>query len=169
MSGIAVRPATTGDRQAIRAVEESAFGRADEADLVEALVAAGDDVLELVAERGAHIIGHILFSRLTVETEAARVPAVALAPLAVMQEHQGAGIGTMLIKASHRLLRDRGEVLSVVLGHAAYYPRFGYAHERAAGFDTIFQCDELMALAFGEAPMSGRLVYGPAFGVETAG
>ena len=167
MKNIVIRVATPGDRQAIRAVEESAFGRPDEADLVEALVAAGDVVLELVAVEKGRIVGHILFSPLMIETGGGRVAAVALAPLAVMAEYQRMGIGGRLIEAAHDVLQSDGETLSVVLGHASYYPSFGYSHDRAAGFDSIFQCDELMALAWGDAPVSGRLIYAPAFGAGT--
>jgi putative acetyltransferase len=166
---ITVRPAVPEDRTAIRVVEARAFGRDDEADLVEALVAAGDDVLELVAEQDGQSVGHVLFTRLLVGSETQTIKAVALAPLAVLPDVQGTGIGGALIEEAHRLLQGRGETLSVVLGHAAYYPRFGYSHARASGFDSVFQCAELMALAWGDAPFEGRLVHAPAFGAEAAG
>ncbi len=127
----AIRTARPGDRAAIRTVEEQAFGRTDEADLVDALVAAGDAVLELVAEQDGRIVGHILFTRLAVKGLAVEsgerdIDAVALAPLAVLPDFQGKGIGSALIVEAHRYLRDQGETLSVVLGDPAYYGRFGY-------------------------------------------
>lgn len=166
---ITVRPAVSEDRAAIRIVEARAFGRDDEADLVEALVAAGDDVLELIAEQDGRIVGHVLFTRLKVRGAAQDISAVALAPLAVLPEFRKAGIGSALVEEAHRLLQGRGETLAVVLGDPAYYRRFGYSHARAAGFDSVFQCAELMALAWGDAPFGGRLVYAPAFGAEAAG
>lgn len=161
--GLVIRPAEPADRAGIREVELQAFGQPAEADLVEALVADGDTVLELVAAQEGEIVGHILFSRLFVEDDGGRFPAVALAPLAVRPKRQDSGIGTALIEHAHALLRQSGESLSVVLGEPAYYGRFGYAHERAAGFASDYQCEALQALAWGEAPATGRLVYARAF------
>ncbi len=161
--GLVIRPAEPADRADIRDVELQAFGQPAEADLVEALVAGGDTVLELVATQEGEIVGHILFSRLIVENGTDRFPAVALAPLSVKPKRQDSGIGTALVEAAHALLKDAGETLSVVLGEPSYYGRFGYAHERAAGFASDYQCEALQALAWGDAPASGRLVYARAF------
>ncbi|MDI6025522.1 N-acetyltransferase [Corticibacterium sp. UT-5YL-CI-8] len=164
MNGLLIREATEVDRQAIRAVEIRAFGRNDEADLVERIVGNGDEVLELVAVKGSGIVGHILFSRLLVETKNRGTSAVALAPLAVDPDHQCQGVGGALIEDGHRLLRLAGETLSVVLGDPAYYGRFGYSHERAAGFDSDYQGEALQALAWGStAPTAGQLIYAAAF------
>jgi len=163
IQGLVIRPAELIDRAGIREVELQAFGQPSEADLVEALVAAGDSVLELVATQEGEIVGHVLFTRLFVEDGNRRFPAMALAPLAVRPKRQDTGVGTALVEAAHALLNDAGETLSVVLGDPAYYGRFGYAHERAAGFSSDYQCEALQALAWGEAPTTGRLVYAPAF------
>ena len=133
MSDPAIRPAEQGDRQAIYDVEQRAFARVDEADLVERLVEEGDTVLELVAVKDGTVAGHVLFSRLYVENAGERFPALALAPVAVVPELQGKGVGRALIEAAHDRLRKAGELLSVVLGEPAYYGRFGYDHARAAG------------------------------------
>jgi putative acetyltransferase len=164
MRELVIRPAEAGDREAIFALEAAAFGQDGEAKLVEALVADGDVVLELVATHEAEIVGHILFSRLKVETGQGTAHAVALAPLAVHPERQNTKVGTALIENGHRLLQEAGETLSVVLGDPAYYGRFGYAHARAARFDSDYQCDALQALSWGQAPVSGRLIYSKAFG-----
>jgi putative acetyltransferase len=163
MSMLSIRAATPRDREAIRKVEEQAFGQPAEAGLVEALVGAGDKVVELVAEDEGQVVGHILFSRILVTNGAGEFPAVALAPLAVESSFHGTGIGGSLIRAGHIRLKGAGETLSVVLGDPAYYGRFGYSHERAAGFETAYQCDALQALAWGHAPKFGRLVYPSAF------
>lgn len=164
MNGLAILEAGGADRATIRAIEEAAFGQRDEADLVEALVANGDDALELVAALDGVLVGHLLFSTLLVETPHRGFSAVALAPLAVHPQHQGKGVGKALIEEAHRRLRAAGEGLSVVLGDPAYYGRFGYTHERAAGFESDYQGAALQALAWSrEAPSAGRLVYAPAF------
>jgi putative acetyltransferase len=160
---LTIRPSRDEDRAAIHQVEEAAFGRDDEAGLVDRLIAGGDDVLELVAERDGDIIGHILFTRLCVEGQDGDFDAVALAPLAVAPDAQDEGIGSALVSEAHRLLQARGETLSVVLGEPAYYGRFGYRHARAASFECEWQCEELQAIAWGDAPVAGRLVYAPAF------
>ncbi|MCR5858201.1 N-acetyltransferase [Mesorhizobium sp. J428] len=161
--GLVIRPAEARDRAAIRELVTEAFGQPAEAGLVDALVADNDVVLELVATHEGEIVGHVLFSRLFVEDEAGRFAAVALAPIAVQPRRQKTRVGSTLIENAHMLLKDRGETLSIVLGDPAYYGRFGYAHDRAAGFASDYQCEALQALALGEAPAIGRLVYAPAF------
>jgi putative acetyltransferase len=168
MSMLSIRSATPRDREAIRKVEEHAFGQPAEAGLVDALIEAGDAVVELVAEDEGQVVGHILFSRLRVGNGKRVFPAVALAPLAVEPSFHGTGIGGALVREGHVRLRAAGETLSVVLGDPAYYGRFGYGRERAAGFESVYQCDALQALAWGEAPETGRLVYPSAFTAELA-
>ncbi|MBB6469727.1 putative acetyltransferase [Aminobacter lissarensis] len=168
MSMMSIRAATPRDREAIRLVEEHAFGQQAEAGLVDALVAEGDAIVELVAEEDGDVVGHILFSRLYIQNGGKTVPAVALAPLAVEPGFHGTGIGGALIREAHIRLKDAGETLAVVLGDPAYYGRFGYSHERAAKFESDYQCDALQALAWGDAPETGRLVYASAFGTALA-
>jgi putative acetyltransferase len=168
MSMLSIRAATPRDRDAIRKVEEHAFGQMAEAGLVDALVDAGDAIVELVAEDDGQIVGHVLFSRLLVADGAKKFPAVALAPLAVEPSFHRSGIGGALVREAHVRLKAGGETLSVVLGDPVYYGRFGYSHERAAGFEGEYQCDALQALAWGEAPKKGGLVYPQAFSSELA-
>lgn len=168
MSMMSIRAATPRDREAIRLVEEHAFGQQAEAGLVDALVAEGDAIVELVAEEDGDVVGHILFSRLYIQNGGRTVPAVALAPLAVEPDFHGTGIGGALVREAHIRLKDAGETLAVVLGDPAYYGRFGYSHHRAAGFESDYQCDALQALAWGDAPVSGKLVYASAFGTALA-
>ena len=165
MSAPVIRAATAIDRDAIRRVEVDAFGGDAEARLVDALAAAGDVVLELVAERDGRIVGHVLFSRLNVmQGDGPAFSAVALAPLAVDPGEQSRGTGSRLVEDGHRRIRAMGEVLAVVVGDPAYYGRFGYERARVIGFDSDFQCDAMLALAWGEAPSTGRLVYATPFG-----
>jgi putative acetyltransferase len=163
MSMMSIRPATPRDRDAIRLVEENAFGQQAEAGLVDALISSGDAVVELVAEEDGQVVGHILFSRLFVQNGGKKFAAVALAPLAVDHSFHGSGIGGALIREGHIRLKAAGETLSIVLGDPAYYGRFGYTHARAAGFESAWQGDALQALAWGEAPETGQLAYATAF------
>lgn len=168
MSMMSIRTATPRDREAIRAVEEHAFGQKAEAGLVDALVASGDAVIELVAEDEGSVVGHILFSRLFVESAGKMHPAVALAPLAVEPAFHGTGIGGALVTEAHIRLKAAGETLAIVLGEPKYYGRFGYAHDRAAGFQSDYQGEALQALAWGDAPAEGKLVYAAPFTTELA-
>jgi putative acetyltransferase len=163
MSMMSIRAATPRDREAIRLVEEHAFGQESEAGLVDALITDGDAIVELVAEEEGQVVGHILFSRLYVTEGRKKFAAVALAPLAVEPSFHGSGIGGALIREAHLRLKDAGETLSVVLGDPTYYGRFGYTHERAAGFESAYQGAALQALAWGDAPEAGRLDYASAF------
>ena len=168
MSMISIRTANAKDREAIRLVEEHAFGQKAESGLVDALVEAGDAVVELVAEEDGQVVGHILFSRLFVDRGGKTFPAVALAPLAVEPSYHRSGIGGALIREAHVRLKQAGETLSIVLGDPSYYGRFGYSHERAQKFESDYQCEALQAVAWGEAPESGKLVYASAFSSELA-
>lgn len=161
--GLVIREARPNDRAAIHDLVADAFGNDSEARLVEAIVAQGDDVLELVATHEQRVVGHILFSRLSVESRNRSADAVALAPIAVEAGSRRSGVGAALIESAHKLLHAQGETLSVVLGDPTYYGRFGYEHARAAGFESDYQSPSLQALSFGEAPTQGRLVYASAF------
>jgi putative acetyltransferase len=162
MSMMSIRAATPRDRAAIRSVEEHAFGQETEAGLVDALVAAGDAVVELVAEEEGQVVGHILFSRLHVMDGDRRFSAVALAPLAVEPSFHGTGIGGALVGEAHRRLKAAGETLSVVLGDPAYYGRFGFAVME--GFVSRYAGPYFQALMLApDAPKAGRVSYPKAF------
>ncbi|MBO6717860.1 MAG: N-acetyltransferase [Rhizobiaceae bacterium] len=163
MSDIRIRHAEPRDRQAIASLLDVAFGQPDEARLVEALVAGGHGVLDLVAEVDGVLAGHVLFSRLTVEGEGGAFPALALAPVAVLPAMQNRGIGSHLIEEGHAQLERSGEALSIVLGEPSHYSSFGYSRARAASFESDYQGEYLQALAWREAPATGRLVYAPPF------
>ena len=153
------------DREQIRAVNESAFGRADEADLIDNLRAEGAVLLSLVAEVDDCIVGHILFSRMSIES----IDAVALAPMAVLPEYQGRQIGSELLRRGLDELRDRGERIVIVLGHEHYYPRFGFSTELARRLSSPFPPEAYMALELqsgGLDGVAGRVKYARAFGLE---
>jgi putative acetyltransferase len=125
MRVFAVREEQPEDHAAIRRVHEAAFEQAGEADLVDALRAAGDLVpaLCLVAESGGEVIGHIAFSRAELDSG---IEVLALAPVGVLPERQGEGVGSALNRAALDRAAATGFPLVVVLGHAGYHPRFGF-------------------------------------------
>lgn len=163
-----IRPAAPRDYPAIRAVIRHAFGRADEADLVERLREDGEVAAEFVHGDEHVITGHILYSRLPIEREQKTLQAAALAPLAVAPAFQKQGQGGALIEAGNARCRDLGLAAIVVLGHPHYYPRFGFSARAAAALDAPFSGESFMALelAPGALQAGGRVRYARAFGVN---
>lgn len=161
-----VRTETSGDALAIAGVVARAFEGADEAavaevDLVEALRhdRAWLPALSLVAVDGGAVVGHVLGSRMLVGGS----PAVALAPLAVLPERQGSGVGSALVE---RLLGDArvaGETLVVVLGEPAYYSRFGFRGAADLGIIGPYTGESVQALQLAADAPVGDAVYAAPF------
>jgi len=143
---ITIRPESAEDEAGVRRVNERAFPTAAEADIVDALRANCPDVVSLVAEENARIVGHILFSPAVLATPGNELRGMGLAPMAVLPERQDRGIGTALVRAGLDLLRQRGCPFVIVLGHPAYYPRFGF--EPASRFGIRPQWDDVPSEAF---------------------
>ena len=121
-----------------------------------------------VAELDQRIVGHLLFSRMWIETPGGAVSAVALAPVAVSLHHQRQGIGGRLIRYGLERLRAAGERMVIVLGHPEYYPRFGFSSERARVLESPFPRDAYMALELVPGALEGirgRVRYARAFGL----
>ena len=119
-------PEKKQDIPAIRRLNEIAFGEKGEANLVDALRERGAITLSLVALEDERIVGHILFSPVTIEHEGAAIKAVGLGPMAILPEYQNTGIGSRLVRYGIDELKKLGVDLIVVLGHPAFYPRFGF-------------------------------------------
>jgi putative acetyltransferase len=161
-----IRPEIASDAEAVFRVEREAFGEEDEARLVAALHEAGHVLLSLVAELDGEVVGHILFSPMSIESEARSLPAVCLAPLAVEPAHQRQGIGGALIEAGLAELRLQGHGAVFLLGHPAYYPRFGF--RTARNFDIHYQDDRdaFMAIELHEGALAdahGTARFAPEF------
>ena len=164
-----IRAEIPADREAIRAANRLAFGRDDEALLVEVLRDGGYVRTSLVAEVERRIVGHVLFSDLPIVGEAATFAALALAPMAVLPEHQRQGIGSQLIRRGLDICRERGHRIVVVLGHPDFYRRFGFSSELARLLDSTFSGQaSFMAMELVEGALngvSGRVRYPPPFGI----
>lgn len=162
-----IRDAVPSDYPAIRAVLRHAFPTDEEANLVEQLRADGDVLVELVAVSDAAIQGHIIYSPLAIEREGAPIRAACLAPVAVLPAFQGKGIGGELIRAGNARCAALGLEAIVVLGHADYYPRFGFSAQVAESLQAPFSGPHFMALELkpGALKGGGKVRYAKAFGV----
>jgi putative acetyltransferase len=165
---VVIRCENTEDESAVRTVNESAFGRSDEADLVDSLRKEGAVILSLLAELKKQAVGHILFSRMWIDTPGGSLTAVALAPMAVLPGHQNKGIGGTLIRRGFDRLRNRDERIVVVLGHPEYYSRFGFSTEKAGGLASPFPPHAFMAAELSINALGGicgKVRYPVAFGL----
>ena len=160
--------ASDEERAAIRNVNEAAFGGLEEADLVDNLRGGDHLILSLVAELDDRVVGHILFSRMWIETPSGRASAAALAPMAVLPGHQRKGIGSLLVRRGLESLRARGEEIVIVVGHPEFYPRFGFSSDRAESLESPFPREAFMALELRPGALDGvqgAVVYPAAFGI----
>ena len=164
-----VRPSTESDLQAIREIHTAAYGRADEAELALRVMANRSPCVSLVGERDGRIVGHVLFSPVTLEGSHFDPPPMGLAPLAVLPESQRDGVGQVLARAGIEVCRKLGAPFAVVLGHPPYYPRFGFAPAAKFGltYADMPPRDSFMALELTPGSLAnrrGRVRYSPEFG-----
>lgn len=157
---IEVRLERDQDRDAIRALVDSAFPTPDEANLVDRLRADGDVVYSLVASEGGVVVGHALFSRMT-----APFRAVGLAPVSTAAANRRQGIAARLIEDGLARARRDGWEGVFVLGDPRYYGRFGFDAALAARFSSPYAGEHFMALTLGAAlpTLAGVVAYAPAF------
>jgi len=148
---IVVRTEAPQDLPAIRRINELAFGRPNEAALVDALRHAACPFLSLVAVADTRAVGHILFTPVTIDGSDAISTGLGLAPMAVLPDHQRTGVGSQLVREGLRACVRQGYAVVVVLGHPAYYPRVGFVPAAGKGLrceypvpDEVFMVAELV-------------------------
>ena len=120
-----IRAEQAGDAEDIRRVNLAAFETSTEAELVDALRREAAPIISLVAQDDVEVIGHVLFSPVTLTTEPS-LTLMGLAPMAVIPSRQRQGVGSALVREGLDRCRRIGAVGLVVLGHAEFYPRFGF-------------------------------------------
>lgn len=165
---LAIRLEVPADIPAIYQLHAAAFKSDAEARLVGALRTNGALLLSLVAEADGELVGHIAFSAVVIDSEASSQVGVGLAPLAVAPMHQRQGVGGKLVEEGLRRLRSTGHRWCVVLGHAHYYPRYGFVLAKTYGIrwekpvpDNIFFVQALTP--GGLDGVSGTARYRPEF------
>ncbi|MBD1887239.1 GNAT family N-acetyltransferase [Microcoleus vaginatus] len=121
-----IRTEKPEDLEGVRQVNIAAFGRENEANLVDRLRGIAS-TFSLVALPSDRIVGHICFSPVVVEGKcSSNLSILGLAPVAVLPEYQRQGIGTLLIQHGLEECRRSGFQAVVVLGHPDFYSRFGF-------------------------------------------
>jgi len=173
---ITIRQETPKDHQAVFHLIEAAFQSEPISDhqeqfLVERLRTSPAFIpeLSLVAEVDKKIVGHILLTKLKIKNEQTAFDSLALAPVSVLPNYQRKGIGGQLIKQAHSIAKALGHTSIVLLGHAHYYPRFGYQPAHLFGITFPFEApkENCMVLALTENGLdgiSGTVVYPKEFG-----
>ena len=164
---ITIRAEQAGDMDAVRRVNELAFGQPEEAALVDALRAAADPHVSLVATEDDRVVGHIFFSPVSIESDGGS--AMGLAPMAVLPERQRRGVGSLLVRAGLEECRRIGRRAVVVVGHPEYYPRFGFRPASRLGLRCEYPVPDaaFMALELEPGALAGRrglVKYCPEFG-----
>ncbi len=164
---ITIRSESPADRAAVYVVNRTAFGRDDEANLVDDLRDGNYVRVSIVAEDRGRVVGHVLFSELSIVDKTTVVHALALAPLGVLPEFQGRGIGSRLVERGLETCRAAGHRIVIVLGEPAFYSRFGFSSQRAHTLRSPYAGPEFMALELEAGALedvAGDVVYPPPFG-----
>ena len=161
-----VREEQADDVDAVRRVVAAALGGEKLPDLLDALresVAWLDTVY--VAEERDEIVAAVAYTRAWLDTPTKLVEVLVLGPLAVHPERQRAGVGSLLVKDTLRLLEHRPEPLVFLEGGPDFYGRLGFVAGSELGFSApsvripapAFQVATLPG--YDQTWMSGALVY----------
>ncbi len=161
-----IREEKPEDIAGIRSVVSAAFARMAEADIVDILRQRAQPFISLVAEHEGQIVGHILFT--PVSLSGADTTLMGLAPMAVAPQYQVRGVGTALVLTGFEHLRLQGTTGVVVVGHPGYYPRFGFAPGSSFGLKSEYNVPDDVFMACELDPgslqgVSGLVSYHPAF------
>jgi putative acetyltransferase len=150
---VEIREECAEDIPAIRDVNNRAFGQQQEGHIVDALRSNGAALLSLIAVADNRVVGHILYSPASI----GEIAGAALGPMAVLPERQRQGVGSKLVEAGNQKLNDASCPFIIVLGHAEFYPRFGFRPARAYGVRCEWDVPDnvFMMLVLDEPRMQG--------------
>lgn len=135
-----IRESSDSDLYDVLFVEHAAFGDDKEAELVRELLSdpSAQPVVSLLAYKDDRAVGHILFTAAFIKKAQRKVTAAILAPLAVVPDAQGQGVGGELVERGLQLMSRSGVDLVFVLGHPEYYPRHGFKPALQLGFEAPY-------------------------------
>ncbi len=152
-----IRPEEEREGAAVRALNASAFDTEGEGNLVDVLRASARPLVSLVAEHDGNIVGHIMFSPVSLSGNP-DLKIMGLAPMAVAPERQRQGIGSELVRAGVERCKQLGVDAVVVLGHPEYYPRFGFRPSPPFGIKSEYDVpdDVFMVLELQPGCLNGK-------------
>lgn len=151
---VRIREETAPDIRGIKDVNEQAFAGTEEATIIDALRSAGAVTLSLVAVVDGEVVGHLLCSPVSINRDSTSTEAVGLGPMAVAAKFQRMGIGSRLVDECLRRLRQAGHSAVVLVGHPAFYPRFGFVPASRFGLHCEFECPDEAFMALELQPGS---------------
>lgn len=139
-----IKKATNSDLNDVLRIETEAFGHSKESNLVKGLLKddSAKPLLSLLAIDDDEAVGHILFTKVKITGNEDALSAMILAPLAILPDAQGKGVGGKLIKEGLQELSKSKVDLVFVLGHPGYYPRYGFKPAGALGFEAPYPIAE---------------------------
>ncbi len=151
---IVIRPETPADLPAVREVIDLAFPDEDVAGLAEALRGSAEYIpeLALVAVCDGVVIGHIMFTISHIDDGDESIPALTLGPLAVLPARQRQGVGSQLVEHGLSVCRRLGHRIVVLIGHPAYYPRFGFVQAGPLGIEVPLAMSDEGQMVLGLTP-----------------
>lgn len=163
-----IRISNKNEQAEIEKIHKTAFGKTEGAEKAQGIVNLVHDLFEdetampihsLVAIVNEKLIGHVLFTKVTISDCPLEVEAQILAPLAVLPDCQSTGIGGRLIKEGLRQLKEAGTDLVFVLGHIDYYPRSGFINDaKRLGFEAPYYIPEEFAGAWMVIELSSGVI-----------
>lgn len=154
-----IRNENIEDQEAVREINLNAFPTDVEATLVEKL-RSSMDTISLVAVQEDKVVGHILFSPLSIENDKETFEALILAPIAVLPEYQKQGIGSKLVENGIIECKNQGHSIIVLVGHPEYYPRFGFISAEQNGIKHPFEVSEDVFMVYELVPDALSKVHG---------
>ncbi len=154
---VIIREEKKQDIELIRQVNNKAFGQSQEANIVDKLRNNCPSFLSLVSELDNKVVGHILFTPVIIETDKEALEGMGLAPMAVLPEHQKQGIGSKLVKEGLNKVQKSGCPFVIVLGHAEYYPKFGFEPAKQYGIRSEWKVPDeaFMIVVFDKSKLQG--------------
>lgn len=162
------RSETPADVPTVREVTLAAFPTTEEAEILDGLrrdPAWIDGLSIVVTDESGRVVGHGVATRGYVDDS----PVLGLGPVSVLPQFQNRGAGSAVNRALLEAARQMGEPHVVVLGHADYYPRFGFERASTHGITVPFDApdDAVMAMTLDETkPLpTGVMHYAAPFGV----
>ena len=175
IENIHLRSAKDSDYQNIYEVNDLAFGQNSESNLIALLKQNKEFItdLSIVAEMDNELVGHILFSKISIKNKDQEFESLALAPMAVRPSFQNLGVGVKLVLYGIAEAKSLGFTSLIVLGHEKYYPKFGFKSASLWNIKAPFDVPDsvFMALELEEGALkdiSGTVIYPKEFSMIEA-